>query len=147
MGTKNITIAGSVTGGTVVAAENYTVNVSPSSERNPTYYPPGCIGANLAMRNYVKYLVDRYHHYRRADASFGRKTQLSYAVLFKNIQARFKASVYFIQEGRFSELADYLHGRIDQTILGKRNRARGHSNYVSFDEYQLEHGGSDAVKD
>lgn len=140
MGAKKITITGPVTGSTVVATEHYTLNVG-DSRRGPTYYPPGCIGANLPMRNYAKYLVDRYHHYRRADASFGRKTSLNYAVLFKNIQARFKASVYFVPESRFSELVDYLHGRIDQTILGKRNYARGHPNYVSFDDYQLEQGG------
>lgn len=137
MGAKKITIGGNVSGGLVVATEHYTVNVG-HSKRNPTYYPADCIGANLAMRNYVKYLVERYHHYRRADSSFGRKTALNYAVIFKNIQTRFKASIYFVPEDRFGELVDYLHDRIDQTILGKRNRTRGHANYVSFDEYRLE---------
>ena len=37
-----------------------------------THYPVGCIGADLAKRNYVKYLVDRYHKHREADGSFGR---------------------------------------------------------------------------
>ena len=38
---------------------------------------------------------------------------------------------------RFDELVDYLQARIDQTILGRRNRARGFSNYESFDEHQF----------
>jgi hypothetical protein len=32
---------------------------------------------------------------------------------------------------------DFLQERIESTILGKRNRARGHRNYETFDEFQL----------
>jgi len=102
-------------------------------------YPPDCIGANLAKRNYIKYLVERYHHYREADANFGRTARLHYAVLFKNIETKFKAPTYFIPEARFEELVDYLHSRINNTILGRRNSSRGVRNFESFDEYQMQH--------
>jgi hypothetical protein len=45
---------------------------------------------------------------------------------------------HFIPVERFDELAEYLRARVDRTILGKRNRGRGHSNYSTFDEYQFE---------
>ena len=112
--------------------------VSKGSKR-PTHYPTGCIGADLAKRNYAKYLVDRYHKHREADGSFGRTDKFHYAVLFKNIEGKFKAPTYFIPEGRFGELVDYLHDRIDDTILGKVNRKRGIPNYESFDEYVMQH--------
>lgn len=112
--------------------------------RQPTEYQPGDIGANPQKRNYIKYLVERYHRYRDADRSFGRTTTYSYAVIYKNIESRFRASAYHIPEGKFEELVDYLQGRIASTIVGKKNRARGISNYKSFDEYVMEHMGPSA---
>lgn len=109
--------------------------------KRAAYYPAGCIGANLAKRNYVKYLVERYHQYREADERFGRTARFHFAVIFKNIEAEFKAPTYFIPEGRFEELADYLQGRIDNTILGRVNAKRGIPNYESFDEYVMQHMG------
>lgn len=102
-------------------------------------YPNGSIGADLLRRNYIRYLTERYFRYREADASFGPKAvrRFSYAVLFKNIESRFKAPTYFIPISRFDELVDFLQERIDATILGKRNRAQGHRNYETFDEFQL----------
>jgi hypothetical protein len=60
-------------------------------------------------------------------------------VLFKNIETKFKAPTYFIPESRFEELVDYLHSRIDNTILGRRNNSRSVRNFESFDEYQMQH--------
>lgn len=121
---------------TVLNAE--TIHYKAAAAKGKTEYPSGCIGADLIKRNYVKHLVDRYHRFKQAETSFGKSTgRFSYAVIYRNIEAKFKAPAYFVPTERFDELVDYLHGRIDQTILGKRNRARGYSNYESFDEYQL----------
>ena len=109
--------------------------------RQPTEYQPGDIGANPQKRNYIKYLVERYHRYRDADRSFGRTTPYSYAVIYKNIESRFKASAYHVPEAKFEELVDYLQGRIASTIVGKKNHSRGIASYKSFDEYVMEHMG------
>jgi hypothetical protein len=102
-------------------------------------YPEGCIGANVPKRIYVKYLVERYNHCREADARFGRADRFHYSALFKDIESKFKDPTYFIPEGRFGELADFLHDRIDNTDLGRANGKRGISNYKSFDEYVMQH--------
>src|SRR5438046_7191694 len=111
---------GNLTGADIHVGDRVNVRVSKSGKR-PTSYPEGCIGANLAKRNYVKYLVERHNHYREADARFGRTDRFHYSVLFKNIETRFKAPTYFIAEARFGELVDVLHHRIDNTILGRAN--------------------------
>jgi len=116
------------------------MKVSKNSKRAAPY-PEGCIGANLAKRNYVKYLVERYNHCREADAGFGRSDRFHYSALFKNIESKFKAPTYFIPEQRFGELVDFLHCRIDNTVLGRMNGKRGISNYRSFDEYVMQHNG------
>ena len=133
---------GNLAGANVHVGDRVThVRVSKSSKR-PASYPEGCIGANLAKRNYVKYLVERYNHYREADARFGPARPFHYSVLFKNIETSFKAPTYFIPEPRFPELVDYLHDRINNTILGRVNGKRGIPNYESFDEYVMEHMGA-----
>jgi len=129
---------GSFSGADIHVGDRVNVRMSKGSKR-PTSYPEGCVGANLAKRNYVKYLVERYNHYREADTRFGRTTRFHYSVLFKNIESKFKAPTYFIPETRFGELVDYLHERIDNTILGRVNNKRGIPNYESFDEYVMQH--------
>ena len=143
MKTKNTlsVSGGNLAGAAIHVGDRVNVRVSKGSRR-PASYPEGCIGANLAKRNYVKYLVERYNHYREADARFGRATRFHYSVLFKNIESTFKAPTYFIPEARFEELVDYLHHRVDNTILGRVNNKRGIPNYESFDEYLMEHMGA-----
>ena len=142
MPTKNV-FNTSVSGGQATVfntAGNTTVKIG-SRSRTKIAHPQGSIGADLMKRNYVQYLVARYNRFREADARFGRtKTRFSYAFIFKRIEAEFKAPTYFIPVGRFVELVDYLQARIDQTILGKKNRAHGHRNYETFDEYQAAQG-------
>ena len=140
MKTKNAlnVSGGDLAGAEIHAGDRVNVRVSKGSKR-PASYPEGCIGANLAKRNYVKYLVERYNHYREADARFGRTDRFHYSVLFKNIESKFKAPTYFIPEGGFGELVAFLHPRSDNTILGRVNGKRGIPNYESFDEYVMQH--------
>lgn len=130
--------AGTINAGTLHVGDRTTIRVAKSGQR-AALYPVGSIGMDLPKRNYVRYLVERYHHFREADADFGKTERFHYAVLFKNIEVKFKAPTYFIPEVRFEELVDYLHSRIDKTILGRRNNSRGISNFESFDEYKLRH--------
>ena len=114
------------------------VITKPRSRKSQTAYPPGCIGADLVQRNYIHYLVQRYQKFKEADPSYGKPTGFSYAVIYKNIETKFKTPTYFVPTTRFQELADYLQSRIDQTILGKRNRSRQQASYSTFDEFQFE---------
>lgn len=125
-------------GAFVIQGDNAKVQF-PQKRKPKMEYPSGSIGADLVRRNYIRYLTERYFRYREADASFGPKAvrRFSYAVLFKNIEAHFKAPTYFIPVARFDDLVDFLHRKIETTILGKRNRAQGHRNYETFDEFQL----------
>ncbi len=106
----------------------------------PTEYPAGSIGSDLEQRNYVRYLVQRYHRFREADSSFGRSgpARFSYAVIFKNIERKFGAPTYFIPQARFDDLVKHLQQHIDGTILGRNNLKRGIRNYASREDYLAE---------
>jgi hypothetical protein len=105
--------------------------------KRSTPYPEGSIGAHIAKRNYIKYLVERYHRCREADRDSGGEDHFQYSTVFMNIESKFKAPTYFIEQSRFGEVVDFLQARIDNTLLGRLNRKRGISNYESFDEYMM----------
>ena len=106
-------------------------------------YPVDSIGADTIKKGYIDYLIKRYYDYRQADASYGSFRPFSHAEIHTTIQRKFKAKTFFIHVSRFAELCDFIKGRVDQTIQGKRNRSRGALNYDSFEKYeaeQLRHG-------
>ena len=128
--TKNSFNMLGVNNGTVANVVNNYRQVSP---KNKAVSPPtGAIGANLPMRNYVKYLIDQYHEFKKAEMA----KKMNYAVFYNSIKSKFGAKWDFIPEERYSELQSFLKGRIDKTILGKTRKAKGQSNYHSFEKHQ-----------
>lgn len=95
------------------------------------------IGSNRDLRNYIKYLIDRYHEFKIADVG---KENMKYQVLYKAIIREFGAKWDHIGLDKFENLVQYLHYRIDVTILGKNQKAQGKENYRSFESYQHKYG-------
>jgi len=107
-------------------------------------YPPDSIGADTIKKSYIDYLYGRYIDCRKADTSFGafaHAQKFHPGELHRTIRATFKAQTFFIHVSRSDELVNYMHGRIDRTILGRRNCSQGIPNYDSFDDYNEEQGG------
>lgn len=98
--------------------------------------PPGSIGAVRAKVAYGQHLIDRYQDYQKADRTG--KSDFRYAAIHVALKRNFGAPWKLLDEARFDEVVVYLQGRIDATILGKRNRAKGHPNYSSFDVWLRE---------
>ena len=101
-------------------------------------YPVGSVGANIHMKNYIDYLIKKYYDYRKADESFGayeHGTKFHHAEIHTSIQRKFRAKTFFVPESLFQAECEYIRGRIDQTILGKRNKNKGIQNYRSFEEF------------
>ncbi len=118
-----------------------------SGSKRVTGYPPGTIGSDISQRNYIKYLADRYNKFRQPGFGFGpSNTNFSYASIFQSIERKFKAATYFISQSRFDELVDFLQGRINSTVPGRRSRVRGIPNYLSFEEFLVEEKGHQSAK-
>ncbi len=123
-----------ITGGQNSGVIANVVNFRTKSKSSPKLaYPLGSIGANLLYRNYIKYLIDRYNNFKKADKS---NQQFSYAVIYRSIQNQFKAKWDFLPMERFWDLVEFMQNRIDKTTLGKVQKSRGHINYESFEEYK-----------
>jgi len=130
----------SISGGVIHGGvRTTTINQIARGRRSsrPTEYPAGSIGSDLKQRNYIRYLVQRYHRFRETDSSYGRSgpARFSYAVIFTNIERKFGAPTYFVPRERFNELVKHLQQRIDGTILGKNNAKIQIRNYMSPEEF------------
>ena len=108
-------------------------------KKNVTLSPPeGAIASSLIHRNYSKYLIDRYHEFKKAEIG---KQKMNYVVFYNAIKREFGCKWDMVAVSRFSELCTFLQRRIDKTVLGKNRKAKHVKNYSSFEEYIAKHSG------
>ncbi len=91
---------------------------------------PDTIGADLEMRSYVKYLIDRYNEF--ASKSENRTSNFKFPVIYKNIEQNFGCKWDNIHESRFEELSQYLKMRISRTEWARKLREIAEELYHSF---------------
>jgi hypothetical protein len=115
------------------AIQANTVHLNTVKKSYKVLPPEGTISSDLRMIGYVKHLVKRYHEFAGGDTT--RKSNFSYAALYKNIEKNFGVKWDFVPIDRFDELADYLQKRIDRTRQACINKGKGHKSYSSFEEY------------
>ncbi|MGQ0543452.1 MAG: HNH endonuclease [Blastocatellia bacterium] len=94
--------------------------------------PDGSIASDLDKRNYLKYLIDRYNKFKRADRNIG---EFKYGVIYGAIKTEFKCKWDLIPIHLFPRAVEYMQKRIDNTILGKVQRKQGKGRYRSYDEF------------
>ncbi|MCB9942793.1 MAG: HNH endonuclease [Geminicoccaceae bacterium] len=122
-----ISFSGSNAG--IVANTVHVSNKSLATKQGPI---SGTIGSDLAQRNYTKYLIDRYHEFKRAEVG---KDGMNYAILYNSIKREFGAKWDNLPVHTFEALTRYLQKRIDGTRLGKAQKTKGIKNYSTFDEH------------
>ncbi|MEW6664346.1 MAG: toll/interleukin-1 receptor domain-containing protein [Thermodesulfobacteriota bacterium] len=65
-----------------------TLNIRPSRKSSVKIGPPsGTIAADRDKRNYIKYLIDRYNEFKKADRTVG---DFKYPVIYSSIKRRYK---------------------------------------------------------
>lgn len=94
--------------------------------------PEGTLASSANHRNYIKRLIDRYHEFKTADVG---KERMKYTIIYSAIKKEFGAKWDMIPIVNFERLVAFMHRRIDNTILGKTNKARNIRRYSTFEEY------------
>lgn len=100
--------------------------------------PDGSIASSLSHRNYTKYLIDRYHKFKKIEVG---QEGMKYPILYQQVKKQFGAKWDMIPLHRFDELVTYLQGRIDKTKHGRGQKAGARKNYSEFAEYRTKYGG------
>lgn len=124
--------------GNVIHLENSTntgviANKVVSRSVRVTQAPPaGTIASDREARNYVKYLIDRYHEFKATDVG---KENMNYAVFYGAIKRKFGAKWDHIALDKLDQVISYICDRIDKTALGRNRKAQGQKNYSIFREF------------
>lgn len=115
---------------TGVVASQLTIKTSNKTVKlNP---PDGAIASDLDKRNYLKYLIDRYNEFKKADRNIG---EFKYGVIYGAIKNEFKCKWDLIPIHLFPRVVEYMQKRIDNTILGKVQKKQGKGRYRGYDEF------------
>jgi len=125
-------------GGTNYGVVANKVEVKNTKKHVKIEAPQGAIASSLIHRNYTKYLIDRYHEFKKAEVG---KEKMNYKILYGSIKRKFGAKWDMVPLGRFHELVLYLQDRIDKTVLGKNKKASKSKSYSSFEEYAEKYHG------
>ena len=85
---------------------------------------------------HVDYLLDRLTEFRKAGKSFGQHFSgaISFGITRKITESQIGGDIYAPEN--FEAVCAHLKEKIDATILGKRNQAKGTPNYHEFSEVQ-----------
>jgi hypothetical protein len=102
------------------------------------YFLKGPTTATPLQRSYVDYLLARLTEFRKAGGGAYRQSfraPVTFAVT-KRIAAN-QLGVDLHDAAHFEAVCDYLKAKIEATIQGKRNTARGVASYHAFEEHEL----------
>ncbi len=108
------------------------VNLKTLNKKINISAPQGTISSSINHRNYIKYLVDRYHEFKVADVG---KNNVKYPIFYNSIKREFGAKWDLISLEKFTELSSFIQMRIDKTILGKNRKSTKVRNYSSYEKY------------
>ncbi len=115
-----------------------TVNIRTGARTKAKIVPAAdSLAAAPSKLRYCRYLVDRYHEFKRWEVGKG---QMNYAILYASIKREFKAALPNIPAHRFDDVTEYLQGRILKSTLGRNLNAQGQKVFENFEEYVLKHG-------
>ena len=110
-----------------------TVNVRTIKPKLVVTPPVGSIGADRRMLSYGRYLIDRYQEFQKADKT--KADRFKFMAIHGALKREFKGDWKLLPIVRFPELIEFLHRRIDNTIIGRIRKAEGASVYHSFDDH------------
>ncbi|HEY5042721.1 MAG TPA: hypothetical protein VIK53_12040, partial [Verrucomicrobiae bacterium] len=89
---------------------------------------------NTPEQDYVDYLLCRLMEFRRAGSRLGQKFSIPLTLQFTRQTAEKQLGCKLNDPARFDEICAHLQSKIEKTILGQRNTAKGWRCWHSFDE-------------
>ncbi len=117
-----------------IHAQSVIVNSAKRTKARPVP-TSDVVGGSSHHRTYLKYLIDRYQEFARAQ----KDREFKYPLVYRSIRSKFKADWDWIPLSRFQEAMLFMQGKIDGTLLGRQHRKQGKSSYEDFDSYLLTH--------
>lgn len=114
------------------------VIIKTGKRRVPSAIPTsGGIGHNLAKRNYILHLIERYNDFQKWDQT--KQGVGKYITIHKAIKREFGSKWDFIDEVEFPRLSAFLQGKIRGSKLGRIMNSRGQKCFSTWEEWLRDH--------
>jgi hypothetical protein len=130
-GTNNVVNIASYSPGAMQAHTINIVNRGVSKQVQPQV--PGSIGSDINATGYSEYLIKRYIDFATIDKT--RSSPFHPGRFRKNLERKFKCHYRLLPLSKFDDLQSHLMSMIDNTILGKNQKAKGELRYSTFKEW------------
>ena len=111
-----------------------TINLVQRRVSSKIQPPSNSIGYDALATGYAEYLIKRYIEFASLDKT--RRENFNPARFRKTLERHFKCHYRLLPLAQFEELQNFLHYRINNTIFGKRNKAKGKRTYSTFEEWR-----------
>lgn len=122
---------------TVSIKNAQSVTIKTTKTKVSMNYPEGCIGTDLIASNYISHLAKRYNDFASKQPAKRGGRPFSFAAIWVTLKSQFKAPSYQrIPIQKLKNVISFLQKKIDNTMIGRLNKANGIKNYSSFEEYQ-----------
>ena len=112
------------------AVQANTVNLTVTKHKISVSAPAGSVGSDQAMTSYVTYLIGRYQEFQKGHTS--KVGQFKYIALHTALRREFKSDWKLLPSATFAALVEFLHRRIDNTLIGRRNFTKSVASYHLF---------------
>ena len=113
-----------------IHAQNVTIKNAGHSKIKITL-PDDVVGGSSPHRAYLKYLIDRYQQFAKAQ----KDREFKFSVVYQSIKREFKADWDRIPLSRFQDAVHFVQAKIDHTIVGRQQKNQGKPSYEGFDSY------------
>jgi len=117
-----------------IHTQNLTIK-SAGRVKLKTTFPADVIGGSSSHRAYLKYLIDRYRDFAKAQ----KDREFNFSVVYVSIKREFKSDWDRIPLSRFQDAVHFMQAKIDHTIVGRQQKKQGKPSYEGFDSYLANH--------
>jgi hypothetical protein len=98
-------------------------------------FPTDVVGGSSPHRAYLKYLIDRYQDFAKAQ----KDREFNFSRVYVSIKREFKSDWDRIPLSRFQDAVHFMQAKIDHTIVGRQQKKQGKPSYEGFDSYLANH--------
>jgi hypothetical protein len=117
-----------------IHAHTFTINNAKRTNTKPVP-TSDVVGGSSPHRTYLKYLIDRYQEFARAQ----KDREFKYPVVYQSIRNKFKANWDWVPLSCFQEVISFMQAKIDGTLIGRQHKKQGKLSYEDFERYKLAH--------
>ena len=115
-----------------IQAHSLTLKVS---KTKVVFSPPsGSIGGDQPMTSYITYLIGRYQEFQKGHTD--KVDRFKYMAIHAALKREFNGQWKLLSGDRFEEVSQFLHRRINSTLIGKLNLAKGIANFHPFERHR-----------